>query len=96
MEDANGILWMANDPLVGVDVNTLQVVHSWDIPSYVHGVSIDFEGNVWGVSMGTDAYRVNPNTGTFDTVSGLVGPYTYSDMTGFALQSVGGGGPPTG
>jgi hypothetical protein len=96
MEDANGILWMANSTMVGVDVNTLGVVHAWPLPSYVHGVSIDFEGNVWGVSMGTEAYRVDPNTGTFDTVAGLVGPYTYSDMTGFALQSVGGGGPPTG
>ena len=96
MEDANGILWMANSPLVGVDVNTLQVVHSWPLPNYVHGVSIDFEGHVWGVSMSTDAYRVDPNTGVFDTVSGLIGPYTYSDMTGFALQAVGGGGPPTG
>jgi hypothetical protein len=96
MEDNNGILWMANSPLVGIDVETLAVVHSYPLPDYVHGVSIDFEGYVWGVSMNTNAYRVDPNTGVFDTVGGLVGPYTYSDMTGFALNAVGGGGQPSG
>ncbi len=96
MEDANGILWMANSPLVGVDVETLTTVYSYPLPNYVHGVSIDFEGYVWGVSMNTQAYRVDPTDGTFDTVNGLVGPYTYSDMTGFALNSVGGGGVPSG
>jgi hypothetical protein len=96
MEDDNGILWMASSPLVGVDVQTLNPVYSWPIPEYVHGVSIDFDGHVWGVSMSTSAYKVDPQTGTFDTVTGLVGPYTYSDMTGFALSSVGGGGAPTG
>jgi hypothetical protein len=91
MEDANGILWMASSPLVGVDVETLQVVYTHNLPEYVHGVSIDFQGYVWGVSMmGSNAYRVDPETGMFDTVSGLVGPYTYSDMTGFALAGAGG------
>ena len=91
MEDANGILWMASSPLVGVDVETLQVVYQHNLPEYVHGVSIDFQGYVWGVSMmGSNAYRVDPMTGDFDTVSGLVGPYTYSDMTGFALAGAGG------
>jgi hypothetical protein len=42
--------------------------------------------------MSSNAYRVDPATGNFDTVTGLVGPYTYSDMTGFALDDVGGGG----
>jgi hypothetical protein len=96
MEDSNGILWMANSPLVGVDVETLAPVYTWPLPQYVHGVSIDFDGSVWGVSMGTDAYKVDPTTGAIETVSGLVGPYTYSDMTGFALSSVGGGGAPSG
>ncbi len=96
MEDANGILWMANSPLVGVDVETLTPVYSYPLPQYVHGVSIDFQGNIWGVSMSSEAYRVDPSTGTFDTVTGLVNPYTYSDMTGFALDAVGGGGAPSG
>ena len=52
-------------------------------------------GYVWAVGMSTSAYRVDPATGLYDTITGLVNPYTYSDMTGFALSSVG-GGPPTG
>jgi hypothetical protein len=96
MADSNGLLWLASNPLVGIDRATLAVVHSIPLPEYVHGVSIDFEGYVWGVSMNQAAYRVDPNTGLFDTVTGLVSPYTYSDMTGFALSNVGGGGAPSG
>jgi streptogramin lyase len=90
MEDGQGTLWLANSPLVGVDIETLQVVATHQLPDYVHGVSIDFQGFVWGVSMNTSAYRVDPRTGAFDIVSGLTGPYTYSDMTGFALANAGG------
>jgi hypothetical protein len=90
MEDAEGILWMAANPLVGVDVETLEVVYTHNLPEYVHGVSIDFQGYVWGVSMNTSAYRVDPMTGDFESVTGLNGPYTYSDMTGFALANAGG------
>jgi hypothetical protein len=93
MEDANGVLWNARYPeavLVGIDTNTVQVVQEINIPSYVHGVSIDFEGNIWGVEFGGDeAFRVNPETLQIDTVGGLVGAYTYSDMTGFALSAAG-------
>jgi hypothetical protein len=95
--DANGILWMASNPVKGVNNQTLAVEYSLPIPEYVHGVSIDFEGNVWGVSLfGTNAYRIDPDTGLFDTFTGLVQPYSYSDMTGFALSNVGGGGAPSG
>jgi hypothetical protein len=97
MADGNGTLWLASNPLVGIDTQTLAVQYSLPLPEYVHGVSIDFEGYVWGVSLfGTNAYRVDPSTGLFDTFTGLVSPYTYSDMTGFALSNVGGGGAPSG
>ena len=33
---------------------------------------------------------MNPVTQQIDTFVGLVGPYTYSDMTGFALSQAGG------
>lgn len=93
MTDGNGTLWQSRYPnavLVGIDTETLQVVDTINIPNYVHGVSIDFEGNVWGVTFGSsEAYRVNPQTHEYDTFSGLVGAYTYSDMTGFALSSAG-------
>jgi hypothetical protein len=66
-------------------------VQTLDVPTYVHGVSVDFSGRVWGVSLqGTDAYRIDPGTGTLDTFTGLTFPYTYSDMTGTALAIVNG------
>ena len=67
------------------------VVQMIDLPNYVHGISIDFQGNVWGPAIYNDeAYRVNPTTGQIDTVTGFNLPYTYSDMTGFALSNAGG------
>jgi len=94
--DGGDILWMASNPLIGINRNTLAVEFSIPLPNYVHGVSVDIDGYVWGVSMNTEAYRIDPATGLFDTVTGLVNPYTYSDMTGFALSNVGGGGAPSG
>jgi len=93
MVDSEGILWHSRYPsgvLVGIDTETVAIVSELVIPAYVHGVSIDFAGNVWGVGFGsTEAYRVNPGSGQVDTFAGLVGAYTYSDMTGFALSSAG-------
>jgi streptogramin lyase len=90
MPDGGDLLWLANDPMVAVDINTLAVVQTLDVPSYVHGVSIDFNGYVWGPAISNnEAYRVDPATGQVDTVTGLNYPYTYSDMTGFGLSQVG-------
>jgi hypothetical protein len=93
MEDAEGVLWTSpypNTQLVGIDTDTVQIVQTLNIPEYVHGVSIDFEGHIWGVAFGgSNAYRVNPETLQVDVVGGLVGAYTYSDMTGFAISSAG-------
>ncbi len=93
MTDGNGTLWHcrhSDATLVGIDTETLQVVQQIPLPSYAHGISIDFDGNVWAVSFNsTDAYRVDPVTGNIDTVTGLINAYTYSDMTGFALSSAG-------
>jgi hypothetical protein len=97
MVDADGILWVGGyDPgtyanvLLGIDSETLMAVQSIPIPNYAKGISIDFQGNVWAVSYTAEAYRVNPVTMQIDTFTGLVGPYTYSDMTGFALSAAGG------
>ncbi|MCA9706098.1 MAG: hypothetical protein KDK70_09645 [Myxococcales bacterium] len=93
MTDGAGTLWHCRQQdatLVGIDTETLQVVQQIPIPSYAHGISIDFDGNVWAVSFNsTDAYRVDPVTGTIDTFTGLINAYTYSDMTGFALSTAG-------
>ncbi|MEM7160070.1 MAG: hypothetical protein AAF799_44950 [Myxococcota bacterium] len=100
MVDANDIIWVPARigeeayGIAGVNADTLEGVALYELPGHVHGVSIDFDGLVWGVSgvwgggsQGTDAYRVNPSTGDFETFTGLNGAYTYSDMTGFALNA---------
>jgi len=90
MSDGNGTMWLSHDPLLGIDIETMELVHSIDIPEDIHGVSIDFDGNVWGVPIaGSVAYRIDPVTQMIDTFTGLVGAYTYSDMTGFALANAG-------
>jgi hypothetical protein len=93
MTDGQGTLWHSRyneGVLVGIDTESLAIVDEIPIPAYVHGVSIDFDGYVWGVQFGgADAYRVDPIAHTVDVFTGLVGAYTYSDMTGFALSSVG-------
>ena len=61
---------------------------SYPLPQHAHGISVDFNGCVWAVTQGTEAYRLDPADGSFEVVGGLVGAYTYSDMTGFALSSV--------
>ena len=91
MVDANDVLWVAGSGsrLLGVDIETMAVVQDYAIPGYAKGISIDFEGNVWAVSQGAQAWRVDPATGNFDTFTGLTSPYSYSDMTGFALSQTG-------
>jgi hypothetical protein len=90
MGDGAGKIWLAADPLVAVDTATLAVVDTIDIPSYAHGVSIDFDGFVWGVTLYEPyAYKGDPVTKQVETFSGLNMPYTYSDMTGFALKNAG-------
>ncbi len=91
MEDTNGTLYMSggNNNIVAIDVETLQIKTTYQVPQYVHGISIDYYGYVWGVSMGAQAYRIDiANPGAFQTFNGLVGAYTYSDMTGIALSNV--------
>jgi hypothetical protein len=99
MTDGDSLIWHSSPGglLLGYDIETLQVVEQVQLPEYVHGVSIDFQGNVWGVSFaGSNAYRADPVTDVVDTFSNLVGAYTYSDMTGFALSSAGTSTPPQG
>ena len=81
----------------GFNIDTMELEKTLDVPSYVHGVSIDAAGNVWGVEgSGSNAYRVDPDTEELTTFSGLIGAYTYSDMTGIGLEGAGGGGTPSG
>ncbi len=92
MTDGESVIWHSNSAglLLGYDIETLQVVSQVQLPEYVHGVSVDFDGYVWGVGFAnSNAYRADPTTGDVQTFNQLVGAYTYSDMTGFALNSAG-------
>jgi len=90
MEDGQGTLWIAGNAVVGIDTHTLDVVHQFEMPSATRGISLDFHGYVWSPeTLGDEAYRIDPLTGQIDRMGGLVGAYTYSDMTGFALRNVG-------
>ncbi len=93
--DRDGIVWIAaNDPCgaISVDSSTLQIINGnialpeCDSPV---GVSIDIDGSVWLPDRGGNkAYKLDPATLQTTTTTGLVGPYTYSDMTGAGLGLV--------
>ena len=96
MVDANGFAWAAaNDPCgaVQLDVNTHELVNAAiELPGCDDpvGVSIDSDGFVWLPDRGADvAYKVEPTGYASEvTVTPLIAPYTYSDMTGFGLGLV--------
>ena len=91
MADAseNGLLWASTGSgVVGVNRDTLQVEKSCP-GNGSYGVSIDFEGYVWAVAYGSLATKWDPVTCQSWSYNGLVGAYTYSDMTGYALSNVG-------
>ena len=93
--DRQGRVWVAgNSPcrLAVFDAQTDTVIND-DIAlagcTTPVGVSIDFEGFVWVVDQNGTAFKVNPMDYSIAlTVTGLVGPYTYSDMTGAGLDLV--------
>ncbi len=90
--DSEGRAWAAKNGgcgLVLYDTETRQVINNnISLPgcSTPVGVSIDQDGYVWIVDQGGFAYKMDPETFQTQRVDGLVGPYTYSDMTGVALR----------
>ncbi|MBX7080735.1 MAG: hypothetical protein K1X88_16175 [Nannocystaceae bacterium] len=89
----DGLVWMAGGAgVIGIDRQTLLPVANWPTPGS-YGVSIDYYGYVWTVAYGDGAHRIDKVTGTVTSYYGLVGAYTYSDMTGYALTHAGGGAP---
>lgn len=82
-------MWIATDSgAVSVHVDTLALGPTFTPPSggLVKGVSVDGDGFVWAVN--GVAWKFDPATGAeVGSYDGLDGPYTYSDMTGYALQN---------
>ncbi len=93
--DQEGRVWgAANGPcrLIEADVASKKFIKT-DIAlpgcQSPWGVSIDNEGYVWVVAKGNKAYKVDPDSYEIKLiVTGLINPYTYSDMTGQGLQLV--------
>jgi hypothetical protein len=99
MTDGADLIWHSNPSglLLGYNIDTLEVDEQVQLPEYVHGISVDFYGHVWGVGFANNnAYRADPSDDDVVTYSGLTGAYTYSDMTGHNLSTAGGGGVPQG
>jgi hypothetical protein len=89
----DGLLWMAGGgQVIGIDRHLLTPVSSFNVPG-AYGISIDYYGYVWTVANGGGAHRIDKETAVVTSYNGLVGPYTYSDMTGYALTYAGGGMP---
>jgi streptogramin lyase len=99
MEDQNGHIWGAALPqgIVRVDTDTatfVELIDSVKLPGVgtPTGASVDVDGIVWMVDQTKDgggAWVYDPvAAGPAAWVGGLVGPYTYSDMTGWALKNV--------
>lgn len=74
--DPIDIQWFGPDTLTGIE--------------HAAGTSIDVDGYVWLVdTLGNQAFKIDPvSPETHEVVSGLQYPYTYSDMTGFALKQI--------
>jgi hypothetical protein len=79
--------WGAQGPW-RIDGETLEVTEILDDVGG-HGWAVDFDGYIWCVPfVGSRAYVIDPDTLEQDaTVEGLIGAYTYSDMTGFQLAN---------
>ena len=90
--DNAGSVWVASTTGEVVQVREADVtfVHEEHVgPDAVVGVAIDFEGSVWAVSQGgNSALKMNPATYAVESFPVGLGPYTYSDMTGYQLRTV--------
>jgi len=91
-QDADGRMWIADYALPGtraIDAESLAILDTIPLNSgSVKGISIDFYGYVWVVDMSQSAFRIDPDDHSVLSYDGLVGPYTYSDMTGWGLSNV--------
>ncbi|MBI4702201.1 MAG: hypothetical protein HY744_13820 [Deltaproteobacteria bacterium] len=91
--DSKGSVWGAayTSGIVRVNGDTLEKVMV-GVPN-AKGMAVDKDGKIWGVAYGSEAHVVVPGQGGLgdfatipNAVTGLVGCYTYSDMTGQQLS----------
>ncbi|MCX4247931.1 NHL repeat-containing protein [Paraliomyxa miuraensis] len=92
-EDQQARMWVGiNGGIQAVDVDTMALLDTVMFAGETiqsKGISVDVDGFIWAVpDSQTRAYKVDPNDLSYQQFNGLVGAYTYSDMTGGALNSV--------
>jgi hypothetical protein len=95
--DSNGIAWIARNLPCGLATIDTEVEPPQILDDAIPlpgcgtpvGVSIDAEGYVWVVDQDANrAFKVDPGTyAVVAEVTGLVNPYTYSDMTGAGIAA---------
>ncbi|MBL4685109.1 MAG: hypothetical protein JKY37_11010 [Nannocystaceae bacterium] len=93
--DRDGFVWAAVNGECGVakfDIATRTVVNALiPLPGCTTpvGISIDTDGFVWVPDQGANlTFKLDPVSLAATTTTGLVAPYTYSDMTGAGLGLV--------
>ena len=87
---------VANPRLIRVDPNMKPtMIQTWGPETIKEllnpvGMSLDVEGYLWMVDSAANmAYKIDrADPASYTVVGGLVTPYTYSDMTGYALSLV--------
>ncbi len=90
--DNEGSVWAAvtHGDVVRISEDSVGLIHQFAAgPADIVGVAIDHQGFVWAVSQGGNAaLKINPATYDVESHPIGMGPYTYSDMTGFQLSIV--------
>jgi streptogramin lyase len=90
--DNLGSVWVADTggDLLRIDEATVALVHRFHAgPSSVVGVAVDYQDQIWAISEGGNAaLRIDPESYEVESFRVGLGPYTYSDMTGFQLRTV--------
>jgi hypothetical protein len=97
-EGPDGRMWVsAGNRVIGVDLETLVVGPEWTTDESLKGLGFDVDGFLWAVTWKDPkdpasqaiAYKLDTTTlQVEDFYLGLTDPYTYSDMTGYALDTV--------
>lgn len=89
-EGPDNLMWVATEAganSVDIETMALGAVFATNQGGTVKGISVDVDGYVWAVN--EIAFKIDPMTGAaVDFYNGLTSPYTYSDMTGYALGQV--------
>jgi len=85
--DAKGFIWGAvGDSVMRMDGDTME--HQPFAVPHAKGMAVDRDGKIWVISRQQSAHVIEPGPTLLeanvipDAVTGLVQPYTYSDMTG--------------